>query len=106
MHPAGAMAQLHVASRDWMGCNECSNQLWDSERDLSSSADRKDKRTEHDMQYAPCFTILSSGLILAFVRYPDQIGKTKKGSYPFGVEEPNLRWSTIAFRNVHDHMMH
>lgn len=51
------------------------------------------------------FTI-SSGLILAFLRYPDQIGKTKKGSYPFGVEEPNLRWSTIAFRNVHDHMMH
>jgi len=51
------------------------------------------------------FTI-SSGLILVFLRYPDQIGKTKKGSYPFGVEEPNLRWSTIAFRNVHDHMMH
>ena len=91
MHPAGAMAQLHVASRDWMGCNECSNQLWDSERDLSSSVDRKDKRTEHDMQYAPCvyniFRINS-----CFLEVPGSNWNTKEGSYPFGVEEPNLRY--------------
>ena len=77
VHPAGAMAQLHVASRDWMGCNECSNQLWDSERDLSSSADRKDKQQNMICNMHHVFTT-SSGLILAFLRYPAQIGIQKR----------------------------